>query len=95
MTVESMVPAMLTIIKEWVCLSLPVSHSIALEFHTTVSLLNILMSAGLIVKFFSVLFLVLTYVVYKPPEEPRPNPAVLSPEVDFMTTRRHTSCCKF
>jgi len=39
MTVESMVPAMLTIIKEWVCLSLPVSHSIALEFHSTVSLL--------------------------------------------------------
>ena len=32
------------------------------------------MSAGLIVKFFSVLFLVLTYIVYKAPVEPRVEP---------------------
>lgn len=31
------------------------------------------MSAGLIVKFFSVLFLVLTYVLYKPPLEAKPE----------------------
>lgn len=32
------------------------------------------MSAGLIVKFFSVFFLVLTYIVYKPPVEPKTEP---------------------
>lgn len=40
-----------------------------------------LMSAGLIVKFFSVFFLVMTYIVYKPPAEPKPD-QVLGPRLD-------------
>jgi len=51
-----------------------------------------LMSAGLIVKFFSVFFLVLTYIVYKPPVEPKTEPnnaahVVAEDDIDFMATR--------
>ena len=40
------------------------------------------MSAGLIVKFFSVLFLVLTYIVYKPPVDSQPEELVIVPDKD-------------
>ncbi|XP_067934686.1 solute carrier organic anion transporter family member 4A1-like [Watersipora subatra] len=51
-----------------------------------------LMCTGLIVKFFSVLFLVLTYVVYKPPVESKKDTAIDSEvDVNFIVTQEDVS----